>query len=120
MRRRDVGHVEGRILAHQHHVHRREVDGFERAGARVVALLALDFEAAGMGGQRAVLEAQGLGQVVAQRMSARLGFESQREGRIGVDIDILDRVHLDCDLEAHRGVFSRFGECSLRHAAPEI
>ena len=34
-------------------------------------------------------------------MPARLPFERQREGRIGVDVDRVDRIHLDRDGESH-------------------
>ena len=34
-------------------------------------------------------------------MAARLPLERQREGRIGVDVDRVDRIHLDRDGETH-------------------
>jgi hypothetical protein len=35
-------------------------------------------------------------------MSARARFEQQCEGRIARDIDLVDRVHLDGDIQGHR------------------
>jgi hypothetical protein len=35
-------------------------------------------------------------------MAARAGFEQQCKGRIARDIDLVDRVHLDGDIQGHR------------------
>ena len=45
----DVGHVEGRVLAHQHHVHRAEIEQSAFAERVVGAALALDRDEAGAG-----------------------------------------------------------------------
>ena len=101
MRRGDIGHVEGRILAHQDHVHGCEVEGLEGAEAEMIAALAPHLEPARPRIEPAVAQAQMLGQVVTERVSAALGLERQHEGGVGVDIDGLHRVHLDRDGEAH-------------------
>ncbi|BBK39856.1 hypothetical protein STAQ_49340 [Allostella sp. ATCC 35155] len=49
MGRRDVGHVEGRVLPHQDDVHGGEVDRLPRAEAVVVALLAPHLQRAAAG-----------------------------------------------------------------------
>ena len=47
-------------------------------------------------------EGELLRQVVEQRMAARLRLERQRESGIGINVDALDRIHLDGDGEAHQ------------------
>jgi hypothetical protein len=47
--------------------------------------------------QLAVAQRQVLRQVVIKRVPSRLPLEREHEGRIGVDIDRLDRIHLNAD-----------------------
>src|SRR5580704_9732367 len=96
MRRGDVGHVEGRVLAHQHDVEPGEVELLELAEAVMIAVAAEHFERPAAGIETAIAQGQRLRQVVVQRMAARL-----REGRIRVDVDRVDRIHLDRDGETH-------------------
>jgi hypothetical protein len=49
---------------------------------------------------------------VEQPVAAGLTLDRQREGRVGVDVDALDRVHLDRDGEAHAGLLKRPAEYS--------
>ena len=96
-----VGHVEGRVLAHQDHVEAGEVQQLRRAEREMRAPLALDLKGARLGADAPLALDQGLRQIVEQRMPARLRLQRKGEGGIGVDIDALDRVHLDADGEAH-------------------
>ncbi len=110
MRGRDIGHVEGRILAHQHHVHRRQFHTLGRLGVEMRAALTLHRYLAGQGGdpvgnaagrpidglafpQREVAHF-----VVPQRVATGLGFQHQGERTVTVDIDRLQRVHLNRNL----------------------
>ena len=98
---RDVAHVEGRILAHQDHVDGRELDRLERAQRVMSPVLAAHFQTLAFGGDPAVLEAQMPRQIVIKRMAARLGLERQHEGRVRVDVDGVDGIHLDGDDQTH-------------------
>ena len=81
MRRGDVGHVEGRILAHQDDIDTGEVELLERAEAVVVALSAHDFERPGAGIEPPVVKRQRVGQIMEQGMPAGLRFEGESKGR---------------------------------------
>ena len=39
-----------------------------------------------------------------ERMAPPLRFERERKGRIGVDVDRVDRIHLDRDGKSHAGL----------------
>src|ERR1700757_4960190 len=95
MRGGDVGHIEGRILSHQDHVDPGKVEFLKGAKAMVIALPALHLERATAGVKPPVAKGQRLRQIMEQCMSASLRFECERECRIRVDIDRVDRVHLD-------------------------
>ena len=97
----DIGHVERRVLAHQHHVHGRQIETLSRAEVVVIARLAAHLQRPRAGHHPARVERQLAGQIMIQRVAARLGLESQREGAVGVDVDGLDGVHLDGDGETH-------------------
>jgi len=60
-----------------------------------------DLERTNRGEYTAVLHREPLGGVIGKRMPARLGFQQQREGRIAVDVDPLDRIHLHGDRKPH-------------------
>ena len=99
----DVGHVEGRILAHENHVHQRQVEFLHLPQAKVVAFLAADRQGAREGGETAAPEGQATGEVMVERVATVLGLERQGKGAVGVDVDRLDGIHLDGDGEAHHG-----------------
>ena len=44
-------------------------------------------------------------QIVKQPVAAALGLERQHEAAVGLDVDVLDRVHLDGDGKAHAATF---------------
>ena len=122
VRRGDVGHVERRVLAHQDHVDAFEVELLVVAEYVVGALPAEHFELAALGVEPAVAQGQRLRQVMIQRVAAPLRLERQRKGRIRVDVDRVDRVHLDRDGETHVffGLFvpaPRFARTQARTAA---
>ena len=100
--RRDVGHVERRILAHQDHIHGRKVDGLGRTEAGVVAQAPPQLEASRAGKHAAGAEAQIARQVMVETVAAILGLEAENECAVGLDIDGLDRIHLNGDGDAHR------------------
>ncbi len=111
MRRGDVGHVERRVLPHQHDVEPGEIEFLEIPKAMVVAVPAEYFERPSAGREPAVAQGQRLRQVVVERMAARLRLKRQGKGRIRIDVDRVDRIHLDRDSETH-APSSRLKPCS--------
>jgi len=99
----DISHVEWRILAHQDHVHSRQVHDRRVAELEMPTPLALHPQRPDPGIEPAALENQVLRQVMEQTVSPLLRLEREREGTVGVDVDRLDRIHLDGDGKAHRG-----------------
>ncbi len=95
MGRGDIGHVEGRILAQQHHVHGRKVDPFRFAQREVVALLVAQFHRLYGGDDAAVAHGKPVGRIMEKLVAAGLGFQAHRKGRIPRDRDAGDMVHLD-------------------------
>jgi hypothetical protein len=55
---------------------------------------ALDVDRLCLRPQPAVLPAQILGEIVEQLVPARLRAEHDREGRIALDVDPIERIHL--------------------------
>ena len=103
VRRRDVGHVEGRVLAHQHDIDAGEVERLRGPERRVVAALATHLQRPGAGDEASLAEGQVLDEVVPEHVATALRRLGEGEGRIRVDVDPLDGVHLDRDGERHRG-----------------
>src|SRR5438067_13539832 len=66
-----------------------------------VALAADHFERPAARVKPAVAQSQRWREVMIERMSARLRLERQRKGRIRIDVDRVDRIHLDRDGETH-------------------
>ena len=99
--RRDIGEVERRVLAQQHHVEGGEVDMPRLAERDMVAGDIAHHQRPHRGRHFAVAQAQPVGRVIGQRVGARLRFQQQRERRIAADIDPLDRIHLHGDVQAH-------------------
>ena len=100
---RDVVHVEGRVLPHQHHVVGREIGAAELPEPVVLALrLVEDLDRRQLGRYRVVAQGKGVRRVIGYRVAAGLRLEHQREGRIAQGVDRGDGVHLDRDAELHR------------------
>jgi hypothetical protein len=100
----DVGHVERRVLAQQHHVETGEVARFPRAEVRMRAGLALHRHGPAAGADPPVLQRQLVGGVDPERMAARLGLLHHQEGGVGLDVHRFQRVHLHGDLQRHGGL----------------
>ena len=49
----------------------------------------------------AVEQRQPVGRVIGERVAALLRLQQQGEGRIALDVDPLDRIHLHGDFQAH-------------------
>ncbi len=119
----DVGHVEGRVLAHQDHVHGRQVQDELVAELVVVAGDALHRHRTGAGEQPFLARRPRLQHAFAQRhvphlvvpqpVAALLGGEHQREAGIAVDVDGLNRVHLDGDVQIAHLVASARSCCHM-------
>src|SRR5581483_60779 len=101
MRRRDVVHVERRILAEQDHVEGGEFYALFLAEREVVARLVAHGQGLHLREYFAVQHREPVGRVVGNFVPARLRFEKKREGGIARDSHALDRVHLHGDFERH-------------------
>ncbi len=101
----DVGHVERRVLAHQDDVEGRELDHLFIAQREMIALLAAQAHRPRARDRLAVAQGQLARMVVPQLVPARLGAEPHDERGIPLDIDALDRVHLDGNAQGHGSVF---------------
>ena len=97
----DVGHVEGRILPHQNHIHFGQVAGFHRPHLAVIALHGLNHGATASGKDPLAKLGQVFGLIDPQAVTARLSLHHHHEAGVGGDVDPLDGVHLDGDLQAH-------------------
>jgi hypothetical protein len=100
----DVGHVERRILAHQDDVDvvlHVQQHGLAQLG--VGAFLGEHLQRLGPGEHPAVLQRQLVGGVEPQFVAAVLGLHHHQEGRVGVDVDPQDGIHLDGDSQRHGG-----------------
>ena len=97
----DVAHVEGRVLPHQHDIALPEIGTALFASREVVAGFITHADIIAGGEQRAAAKRQRLRLVVEQRMAAPLCFQHHGEGRVALDVDGLDRVHLHCHLQRH-------------------
>ena len=98
--RGDIGHVEGRILAHQD-----DVDVFAEiqlhllAEGDVVALRLAQGHRAGTAEQATILQRQGANIIDPLGVAAVLGRGHHQPGGVGLDVDRLNGVHLDRDSE---------------------
>ena len=99
--RRDVGHVEGRVLAQQDRVHFRQVGEPRFAQIGMAALLGPHGQALHWRAQHALAEAQRVRRVVMQRMAARLRLHGQHESAVRPDVDGVDGIHLDRHAQRH-------------------
>jgi hypothetical protein len=100
----DIAHVEGRVLAQPDDIVVAKVDLGFGAIADVVAKLAPDFYRPAARHDPALDEGQPVRSVEEQMMPARLRLKRDAEGRIGVDVDRPDRVHLQGYLQGHRSL----------------
>ena len=101
MGRGDVGHVERRILAHEHHVDIGQIDTLHGTEGRVSALHILDPEGLDPRGHHLPLHGEAVRRVEQKVVASRLRFEEQGEGGVTGDPDRLDRVHLNRDGQSH-------------------
>ena len=101
VRRRDIGEVERRVLAQEHHIDSRKIDKLSLAQTRVIALDVLDRQRLGHHFNARAVQSQTVGRVMQDAVAARLGFKKKREGRVSRDADALDRVHLHGDGQGH-------------------
>src|SRR5690606_20586571 len=83
----------------------------------VIALHPPQFQRPAAGDHAALAVGEPARRVVEERVAPRLRLQSDAEGRIGVDVDALDRVHLECDLESHASAPSRSAPRLMTEAA---
>ncbi len=97
----DVGHVERRVLAQQDDVELGQLGPAIGAQRRVAALGPLHGNVAAAGEHPAIFHGERVGDVDEQAVSARLGRFHHQEGRVALDVDPLDGIHLHRDLQRH-------------------
>ena len=85
----------------------RQIEGLGVAEGVVIARLAAHRQPPPPGQYPALGEGQVRGLIVVKGVAAALRLEGQREGRIGVDVDGFDGVHLNGHREAHGGYFGQ-------------
>ncbi len=100
--RRDVAHVEGRVLAHEHDVEGGKIEGLLGPEREMIAAGRAHAQGARAGADAVFPHGEVARQVIVQLVPARLGLERQGEGRVRGDVDPLDGVHLDRDRKRHR------------------
>ena len=98
-----IGHVKGRVLAHQHHVQFAQVSLAGLAQGKMIALLTAHLQGPQYGPHLPVKKTQVAGQIMKKLVAARLGLQRQGKGAVAVDIDIIERVHLYGDGECLAG-----------------
>ena len=96
--RRDIGHVEWRVLTEQNDIHGRQVDALRRTEGEVVALGVAQLHRFGSGIDLAVTQRQSLGRIMEKPVAPRLRLQAHGESRIACDVDGRDMVHLDRDI----------------------
>ena len=101
MRGRHIGEVERRVLAQQHHVELRELHPPRLIQRKMVAGLVAYAQGFDMGKQAAVEQRQPVRGVIGKLVTALLRFQKQSESRVTLNIDPLDRIHLNRDFQAH-------------------
>ena len=97
----DIGHVERRVLAHQHHIRRRQVVNKSLAQREMIAFDGAHVQRPHPRRHLVFAEGEIARPVIEQAMAALLRFQRQGESGIAADIDPLDRVHLDRDGQRH-------------------
>jgi hypothetical protein len=70
----------------------------------VVAMNSGDFEPTAAGIEPPIPQGQCVRQIVKQTMPALLRLKGQSKGRIRIDVDRLDWIHLDSDGKRHAGL----------------
>ncbi len=98
----DIVHVKRRVLTHQDHIgFARQINHPCFAQIMVVAMFVAQRHRADFRLDPAPVIEHVIGMIVQKVISPRLGFKAHDKGRIPLDIDALDRVHLDGDDTAH-------------------
>ena len=93
---RNVAHVKGRVLAHQHNIGiAAKVQFHLRPEGEVVAIFSPERDGARPGSDAPAAQRQIPHMVMPELMAPRLRFQHQGKGGIAINIDGLYRVHLD-------------------------
>ncbi len=101
MGRRDVGHVKGRILAHQDHIH---VTQIHRVGILRLKMISGHIMQADPAHGRAhppPVKGQIPRAIMMKRMTAQLRLDAQPKGGVADDIDGLQGIHLKGNGQTH-------------------
>ena len=106
MGRGDIGHIEGRVLTHEHDLRVRQFVAARWSEREMIAALVAHRQWAHAGHQVGFAQRKITRAIVQQCMPAQLRFEGQRERGIARNIDPLDRIHLYCDGKAHPRAFN--------------
>ena len=85
----DIGHVEGRILAHQHDIDLGEIDGFGGTGREMVAFLPPEGDGPRPGRHLAVAQREITRMIMIELVAPPLGRQAHDKAGITIDIDAL-------------------------------
>ena len=88
-------------MAQQHDVEFRELRPPQFIQGKMVAGLIAHAERLDMGEHAAIEQGQPVRRVISKLVAAFLCFQQKGEGRVALDIDPLDRIHLHRDFKAH-------------------
>ena len=108
--RRDVVHVERRVLAQQDHVHFRQISAHRLAQLEMPPLLVRELHRFHPRHHLAVAEREPVRRVVEQLMATLLRFQRQCETRVAGDLHGGHMIHLDGDLQGHRLELRKAGQ----------
>ena len=95
----NIIHIKRRVLAHQHHIHRRQIGQFCRPQRKMRARLIGHFKSVQAGADFAVQHDQRIRRVIIKRMAARLRLQRQRKTGVADNVNIGNRVHLNGDFQ---------------------
>jgi len=99
VRRGDVGHIEGRVLAQEDDILGRQVDGARIFKGVVVADAIEDVEGGAAGHEAVAVQGEVLRRIVEDCVAAAAGLQQDGERGIPTDVDPVNRIHLTCDLQ---------------------
>jgi len=97
----DIGHVERRVLAHQHHIRRRQVVNELFAQGEMIAFHCAHIQRPDPRRHLVFAEGKIAGAVIEDAVATLLRFQQQGERGIAADVNFLDWVHLDRNGQCH-------------------
>src|SRR5690242_19902022 len=97
MCRRNVCHVERRILPHEHDVRIAQIEYSGGTEREVVVPFIAHLERSDLRGYFTIPQRQVTRTIVEKFVVSPLRFQGKRKGRVASDVDSLYRIHLYCN-----------------------